>query len=168
MTDPVNVRGQRTSCDVPMSHHDQPGSVPRTGCTAGSLVRIDGYELNAEFLDLLDEPEQVRLIGHPAGQHRHARKPLQAHAFKQESERIAQLPAKDKPVPAALHPVAVHFHAASHPGRGPVITCRPDSPRGNCSQARPGPHARAPASHSDEAGRAAPAAAPGALSLDAR
>ena len=53
-------------------------------------------------------PSQVRLIGHLAGQHRHARKPLQAHAVEQESERIAQLPAKDKPVPAALRPVAVH------------------------------------------------------------
>ncbi|MGO9080202.1 MAG: hypothetical protein ACLQDY_14340, partial [Streptosporangiaceae bacterium] len=53
--------------------------------------------------------EQVRLIGHPAGQHRRARKPLQLHAFKQESERIAQFPAKDKPVPAALRPVAFHF-----------------------------------------------------------
>ena len=120
----------------------------RIRCTAiRSLVRIDGYELNAEVLDLLDEPEQVRLIGHPAGQHRHARKPLQPHAFKQESERIAQLPAKDKPVPAALRPVAVHVYAASHSGRGPVITCPPGSPRGNCCQARPGPHVRAPASH---------------------
>ncbi len=54
-----------------------------------SLVRIDGYELNAQLLDSLDKPEQVRLIGHLAGQHRHARKPLQLHAFKQESERIA-------------------------------------------------------------------------------
>jgi hypothetical protein len=58
---------------------------------------------------LLDEPKQVRLIGHLAGQHRRARKPLQLHAFKQESERIAQLPAKDKPVPAALRPVAFHL-----------------------------------------------------------
>ena len=53
------------------------------------MVRIDGYELNAELLDSLDEPEQVRLIGHLAGQHRHACKPLQLHALKQESERIA-------------------------------------------------------------------------------
>ena len=113
-----------------------------------SLVRVDGYELNAQLLDSLDEPEQVHLIGHLAGQHRHARKPLQLHAVKQESERIAQLPAKDKPVPAALRPVAVHVFAASHSGRGPVITFRPDSPRGSCCQARPGPHVRpAPASH---------------------
>ena len=77
--------------------------------TVRALVRIDGYEFNAEFLDLLDEPEQMRLIGHPAGQHRHARQPLQPHAAKQEPERIAQLPAKDKPVRAALRPVAVHF-----------------------------------------------------------
>ena len=73
-----------------------------------SLVRVDGFELNAQLLDLLDEAEQVRLIGHLAGQHRHARKPLQLHAFKQESERIAKLPAKDKPVPAALRRVAAH------------------------------------------------------------
>ena len=106
------------------------GLHPGTCCTAGFLDRIDGYELNAQLLDLLDEPEQVRLIGHPAGQHRHARKPLQAHAVKQESERIAQLPAKDKPVPAGLHPVAVHVNAASPAGRRPVITRRPDSPRG--------------------------------------
>ena len=27
------------------------------------LIQVDGRELNAELLDLLDEPEQVRLIG---------------------------------------------------------------------------------------------------------
>ena len=55
----------------------------RIRCTAVRfLVRIDGYELDAQFLDSLDEPEQLRLIGHLAGQHRHARKPLQLHAFK--------------------------------------------------------------------------------------
>ena len=104
------------------------GLRPGTRRTARFLDRIDGYELDAQLLDLVDESEQVRLIGHPAGQHRHARKPLQAHAVKQESERIAQLPAKDKPVPAGLHPVAVHVNAASHSGRRPVITYRPDSP----------------------------------------
>ena len=66
------------------------------------LVRVDGHQLNAKLLDLLDEPEQVRLIGHLAGQHRRARKALQLHAFKQEPERTAQFPAKDEPVPAGM------------------------------------------------------------------
>ena len=51
------------------------------------------------------------------------------------SNESPSLPAKDKPVPAGLRPVAVHLSAASHSGRGPVITCRPDSPRG---ELRPG------------------------------
>ena len=112
---------------------------PRTGCAAGFLVRIDRYELNAQLLDLLDEPGQVRLIGHLAGQHRHARNPLQPHAGKQESERIAQLPAKDKPVPAAVHPVAVHVYEPHTPpgdpsspaGRTPLgeTAARPDPAR---------------------------------------
>ena len=119
---------------------------PRTRrATVCSLVRIDGYEFDAEFLDLLDEPEQMRLIGHLAGQHRHARQPLQPHAFKQEPERIAQLPAKDEPVPAALRPVAVHFYEP-HTQAGD-----PSSPSGRihlgeaAGQARPGPQVRAPA-----------------------
>ena len=92
-----------------MSHHDQPGSIAGPAAPPSvPLVRSDGYELSAQLLDLLDEPGQVRLIGDLAGQHRHARKPPQLHAVKQDSERIAQLPAKDKPVPAASHLVAVH------------------------------------------------------------
>jgi hypothetical protein len=96
------------------SSSGQAGLRPWIGWTAvRSLVRINGYELEAQLLGLLDEPYQVRLIGYLAGQHCRARKPLQLHAVKQESERIAQLPAKDDPVPAASGLVAVH-HCEAH------------------------------------------------------
>jgi len=52
------------------------------------VVWIDGHQLDAKFLDSLDEAEKVRLICHVAGQHRRAREPLQLHAVKQDSERI--------------------------------------------------------------------------------
>ena len=46
--------------------------------------------------------------------------------------------------PGALRPVAAHHPAGSHPGRRPVTTCRPNSPRGNPppQQTQPTPRGR--------------------------
>ena len=64
----------------------------------------------------------MRLICHVASQNRRARGPPQLHAVKQDSERIAQLTAKDKPITVGLHPFVVHFDAALHSDGRPVIT----------------------------------------------
>lgn len=96
-----------------------PGMLPSP---VRSDVWIDGHELDAEFLDSLDEPDKVCLICHGASQDGGARVSLQLHAVEQDSKRIAQLPTKDQPVTAGLHRAVVHNHAALHSGSRPVIT----------------------------------------------
>ena len=70
--------------------------------------RLDGDELKAQLLGSLDEPEQMRLVDHAAGQHRRARHPVHLHPLEQEAERLARLAAKSQPVPPAMCPIAVH------------------------------------------------------------
>jgi len=52
----------------------------------------------------------MRLVDHEPGQHRGARNPLHLHPLEQETERFAQLAAKNQPVPSAPCPVAVHHN----------------------------------------------------------
>ncbi len=52
----------------------------------------------------------MRLVDHEPGQHRGARNPVHLHPLEQETERFAQLAAKDQTVPSAWRPVAVHHN----------------------------------------------------------
>ena len=84
-----------------------------SGCRALGLIwlfvdRLEGDELQAEFLGPLDDPVQMRLVDHAAGEHCRTGSPVHLHPFEQEAERFAQLAAKNQPVPAAMRPVAVH------------------------------------------------------------
>jgi hypothetical protein len=69
---------------------------------------IDGHELKSQLLDSLEEPVQVRLVDHVAGQHRIARNQVHRHPLEQEAERFAQLAANDQAVPPASYPVTFH------------------------------------------------------------
>src|SRR5271165_5803402 len=75
--------------------------------------RFDGDELEAELLGPLEEPVQVRLVDHGAGQHRVTCNQVHRHPLEQEAELPAQLSAKNQPVPSASSPVAIH-HAYAH------------------------------------------------------
>ena len=119
-------RAARLVADVPRRHHDQPGSIPGPAAAAiRSLVRVDGYELNAELLDLLDEPEQVRLIGDLAGQHRHARKPLQAACLQTGIRTDRPAPREGQAGTCGLAPGFCPCTTQSHPQAGD-----PSSPTG--------------------------------------
>ena len=63
---------------------------------------VDGDQLEAELLDLLDEAVQVRLVAHRARQHGAARGPLEAHALEQQPEAIADLAAEHELVALAV------------------------------------------------------------------
>ena len=54
---------------------------------------------------------QVRLVSHGAGQHRGARNPVQLPALEQKTGRFTRLAPKNKPIPSALCPIAVHHRA---------------------------------------------------------
>ena len=71
------------------------------------VCRPDRHELKAKFLDSVEEPVQVRLIDHAAGQHRGARDPVHLHSLRQETKRFAQFAAEDQPVRSASCSVAV-------------------------------------------------------------
>jgi hypothetical protein len=63
--------------------------------------RLDGDELQAEVLGSLDEPVQMPLVDHAAGQRSRARDRVYLHPIEQKTERFAQLAAKNQPVPPA-------------------------------------------------------------------
>ena len=118
------------------------------------MVRVDGHELDAEFLDTLDESDKMRLICHVASQHRRTRESLQLHAVEQDSKRIAQLPTKDQPVTSWSHPFVVHFEAALHSGGQSVITfVRIHLGETDSRQSRPSAYARLGADHDHRQGR---------------
>jgi hypothetical protein len=46
----------------------------------GPIVeRLDGFEFDAQFLDALDEADELGLVDHVAGQHREPVLPFQRH-----------------------------------------------------------------------------------------
>jgi len=59
---------------------------------------LDGHELDPELLTTLDEPDELGLIDHGAGQNRRSVLPLQRHPSEAFLELIAEFASQDDPI----------------------------------------------------------------------